>query len=120
MVTILILSLGIVFSGYDKKFFTILVFLIAVSGIALSGFHVGVEQKWWSVPESCIGKVDLVSTDPAEMLKSLQNQMKHQKIARCDQINWRMFGLPASWYTCLAFIFAAMMILWRECTTPKK
>ncbi len=120
MMTILALSLGVVISGCDGKFFTTLLYLIAFGGIVLCGFHIGVEQKWWAMPQSCIGKVELTSTDPTEMLKSLQAQMKNQKVSRCDQINWYLFGFPASWWTCLAFLFATVVMAWREWTHPKK
>jgi len=120
MMTILTLSLGIVISGYDKKLFTYFLCIVALGGAILCGFHIGVEQKWWAMPQSCIGKTEITSTDPTEMLKSLSSQMKNQKVSRCDKINWYLFGIPASWWTCLAFIFATITMALREWTTRKK
>ncbi len=120
MMSVLTLSLGIVVFGYNGKFFTTLLCLLVFSGAILCGFHIGVEQKWWAMPQSCIGKVEITSTDPMEMLKSLQAQTKNQKVSRCDQVNWYVFGAPASWWTCLAFIFATVVMVWREWTNPKK
>lgn len=114
------LSLGVVISGYDGKILTAFICLVAFGGMILSGFHIGVEQKWWAMPQSCIGKVEITATDPTEMLKSLQEQMKGQKISRCDQINWYLLGFPASWWTCLAFLFATVLMVRREWTMPRK
>lgn len=120
MMVIIALSLGIVISGVDHKTGTTIIFLCALGGVILSGYHIGVELKWWAMPQSCVANVSLSSTNPAEMLHSLQEQMKHQKVARCDQINWYVFGLPASWWTLGAFLFATLIIGWREWTSQKK
>ncbi len=119
MMSILAMSLGVVISGIDHKFVTSIICLLTFSGVALCVYHIGVEFKWWDMPQSCIGNVSLVSTDPVEMLKSLQAQMKNQKVARCDKINWYLFKLPASWWTLGAFLFAELVIGWREWTKKK-
>lgn len=120
MMAIIALSLGVVVSGVDHKFGTFIIFLFALGGVILAGYHIGVEQKWWVMPQSCVGQVSLISGAPAEMLQSLQQQMQNQKVARCDQINWYIFWIPASWWTIVAFLFATLVIGWREWTHPKK
>jgi disulfide bond formation protein DsbB len=120
MMAIIAMSLGIVVSGVDHKVGTTIIYLLALGGVILTGYHVGVEQKWWAMPLSCVGQAILLSGAPAEMLQSLQEQMKNQKVARCDQINWYIFGIPASWWTMGAFLFATLVIGWREWTHPKK
>lgn len=120
MIVIAILSLAVVISKVDHKAFTWLIVLVALGGVVLTGFHIGVEQKWWAMPQSCISKVELTSTDPTEMLKSLQSQMQGQTMARCDKVNWYIFGIPASWLTFLAFLVSTMVMGWRECLFPKK
>jgi disulfide bond formation protein DsbB len=114
MMAVAILALGIVISGYDRKFFTCILCFIAFGGVTLSIFHIGVEQKWWAMPKSCLTNIELPSTNPIEMLKSLNEQMKNQKIPRCDKISWYLFGLPASWWTSLAFSLATITMVWRE------
>ena len=116
MMAIIALSLGVVVSGADHKAGTTIIFLCALGGVILSGYHIGVELKWWEMPQSCIGKTNITSSNPAEMLQSLQEQMKNQKVSRCDQINWYIFGLPASWWTMGAFLFSTLVIGWREWT----
>ncbi len=120
MITIAILSLAVVISKVDHKAFTAFIILVVLGGAVLTGFHIGVEQKWWAMPQSCISKVELTSTDPAEMLKSLQQQMQGQKMSRCDQVNWYIFGIPASWLTFLAFLTSTVILGWREWHFPKK
>jgi len=116
MMGIIATSLGVVISGIDHKIITGTICLLAFGGVILCGYHIGIELKWWSMPQSCIGNIDLVSSDPGEMLKNLQEHMKNQKISRCDQINWYLFGVPASWWTLGAFLFTTMIISWREWT----
>lgn len=120
MCVITISSLGIVISGYDKKYFTSMLCLIAFSGMILTSFHIGVEQKWWSMPKSCLTNIEITTTDPTEMLKSLNQQMKNQKVSRCDTVNWYLFGLPASWWTFSSFVFATIMMVFREWKIKKK
>lgn len=120
MMALIMLSLGIVISGYDSKYFTNTLCLITFGGVILSGFHIGVEQKWWAMPKSCLTNIELTATDPTEMLKSLNEQMKNQKISRCDKISWYLFGFPASWWTLFAFLFATIIMAWREWRIRKK
>lgn len=120
MIIISILSLAVVISKVDHKAFTWLIVLVAFGGAVLCGFHIGVEQKWWAMPQSCLSKVELTSTDPSEMLKSLQQQMQGQTMARCDKVNWYIFVIPASWLTFLAFLGSTLVMGWRECLFPKK
>ena len=120
MIAIIIAAFAVVISKVDHKAFTTLIILTALGGTILSGFHIGVEQKWWAMPQSCISKIEITSTDPSEMLKSLQSQMINQKMPRCDKINWYVFGVPASWLTFLAFLFSTIIMGWREWNFPKK
>lgn len=120
MLCLILLSLGVVISGYDKKLFTSIICLIVLSGIGLSGFHIGVEQKWWAMPKSCISNVHFSESDPIDILKSLDVQMKGKKNARCDKVDWYLFGLPASWWTFLAFTFATTIMVFREWKIKKK
>lgn len=120
MIAIIIAAFAVVISRVDHKAFTTLIVLTTLGGAVLSGFHIGVEQKWWAMPQSCISKVEITSTDPSEMLKSLQSQMINQKMPRCDKINWYILGVPASWLTYLAFLFSTIIMGWREWNFPKK
>ena len=120
MMAIIALSLGVVISGIYRKVGATIIYLLALGGVILTGYHIGVELKWWAMPQSCVGQVSLISGAPEEMMHSLQEQMKNQKVAHCDQINWYIFGIPASWWTIGAFLFATLVIGWREWTHPKK
>lgn len=115
-----LLSAFVVVFNFDKKIFTFFIALVVLSGFVLSGFHIGVEQKWWAMPASCVSKVEITASDPNEILMSLQKQMQNQKIASCDKISWRIFGIPASWLTCAAFLFSFIVMVFRECLFPKK
>lgn len=62
-----------------------LAFLIN-TGIA--GFHVGVEQHWWAGTDTCTG-----GQPGAASISDLQAQLSAKPPARCDEIQWSLFGI---------------------------
>lgn len=112
-------SLLLVIFNLDFKEFKLFILMIIFCGFLISGFHIGVEQKWWAMPQACVSKVAITASDPAEILKSIKDQMQGQKIATCDKVNWYIFGIPASWLTCFAFFAAALCMAIRECLVKK-
>jgi disulfide bond formation protein DsbB len=60
---------------------------IAVSG-AIGIFHAGVEWKWWPGPSHCTG----VGYVPG------QDDFKPLQVVRCDEAQWRLFGISLAGY----------------------
>ncbi len=59
--------------------------------VGLAGFHVGVEQGWFALPESCL------SLGQAATIEDLRAQLKAAP-ARCDQVPLTVLGLSlAAW-----------------------
>ncbi len=80
--------------------------LLAIAGLVVSGaigvFHAGVEWKFWPGPAQCTG----FGYVPG------QDEFKPLQIVRCDEAQWRLFGLSLAGYNAIfSFAAAAMAVL---------
>ena len=76
--------------------------LIMLVSAGLGGHHVGVEWGWWPGPTSCSGGGGLA---PGTILPDLtQND-----VVRCDEVQWRMFGLSFAGWNFVISLFAAFV-----------
>ncbi|MGB3811220.1 MAG: disulfide bond formation protein B [Parvibaculum sp.] len=74
-------------------------------GSGLSGYHAGVEYKWWAGPATCTGG-GLLSNS----LQDLQAQLQGGTHApRCDSAAWSLFGISLAGFNLL--ISLALCIL---------
>ena len=64
--------------------------VIAISG-AIGIFHAGVEWKFWPGPPECTG-VGYVQG---------QDDSKPFQIVRCDEAQWRLFGISLAGYNAI-------------------
>ncbi|MBL4893522.1 MAG: disulfide bond formation protein B [Emcibacter sp.] len=65
--------------------------------IVASGYHAGVEQKWWKGPDTCTAAGLSEGTD----MESLFDNMMESKVIMCDEIPWDMFGISMAGYNFL-------------------
>jgi disulfide bond formation protein DsbB len=75
----------------------------AIAGLVISGaigvFHAGVEWKFWPGPSACTG----IGYVPG------QEDFKPLQIVRCDEAQWRLFGLSLAGYNAIfSFVAAAI------------
>jgi disulfide bond formation protein DsbB len=75
------------FEGQRGIFLQLLILSI---GMALTFYHVGMEQHWWAGPASCTGAGQAASFEEyrAQLMKTVR--------PRCDQITWALFGISAT------------------------
>jgi disulfide bond formation protein DsbB len=78
----------------------------AIAGLVVSGaigvFHAGVEWKFWPGPSECTG----FGYVPG------QEDFKPLQIVRCDEAQWRLFGISLAGYNAIfCFIAAAIAAL---------
>jgi disulfide bond formation protein DsbB len=59
----------------------------------IAGFHVGVEQGWWTGTEACVGgDIDTSS------IEAMRDAILNAPAVRCDEVVWSMFGISmAGW-----------------------
>jgi disulfide bond formation protein DsbB len=91
----------------------LLIYIAALSfltGAAIAGFHVGVEQGWWKGLPSCGG--DIVPQNVS--LEDLRRSLENQKIVRCDKPAFVLFGISMAGYNfavSLALAFGVVCLL---------
>lgn len=73
--------------------------IIAIAALwnaGLGAYHAGIEWKWWPGPAECSGAV-------AELGKAgdLLQRLDSEKVVRCDEVQWRFFGLSLAGYNVL-------------------
>ena len=81
-----------------------LVGLIFLVGAGLGAYHAGVEYKWWAGPSGCGGGTSLADNTRA-LLQALQNE----KVVRCDEAAFTLFGLSMAGYNFLASLALAAL-----------
>ncbi len=76
------------------NFISVLIGLGFVINAGLGIYHAGVEWHWWQGPSSCASSGADFASEASEILKKLQTS----KVIRCDEAQWRMFGLSFAGY----------------------
>jgi len=84
---------------------------LAIAALAVSGaigvFHAGVEWKFWPGPSACTG----FGYVPG------QEDFKPLQIVRCDEAQWRLFGLSLAGYNAIFSLGVAAIagiLQWRK------
>lgn len=96
--------------GASKKvlvlgFIVILGFMLWNTG--LSGYHAGVEWKFWQGPTDCSGPIDKIGS-----VGNMLNQLQRISLVRCDEAAIRIFGISLSGYDALVSLFLALVAAW--------
>ncbi len=82
----------------------------AAAGI--SGYHIGVEQKWWEGPVAC-GSGNLIAGSLEELQAALEGRVH---APRCDEAAWSLFGISLAGFNLLISLVLgalAALPLWR-------
>ena len=101
-----------IFLSFKKSsFLQLLLILLTLTGLAISTYHLGVEQHWWKGPEQCSTSIpNLDGLTQAEKLKKLRSKMSRIKfLAPCDQVNWRIFNVSAVMWSVLLYSFLCVL-----------
>ena len=110
MAVIIFASFTLYFRNLNQRkwlrFKMMTLFSYAVS-VGYSGYHAGVEQKWWEGPDSCTITSDTGTVSALEFL----NQLQEIPFVRCDEIPWEMFGVSMAGYNFLISLLFTFMLL---------
>lgn len=103
---------GILGSSYhlikpDSSLFPAFLFmgLVLIGGTGLGIYHLGVEEHWWQGTAACRGIMP-----KAQTLEEYRQALFAKPPIRCDKVNWRIFGISATWLN-LAW-FVGFFLLW--------
>jgi disulfide bond formation protein DsbB len=81
--------------------------VIFAAGAALGVYHSGVEWGFWPGPSDCTG-----AFDRAGSVNDFLKQLQSVKVARCDVVSLRVFGLSlAVWNAAISIFLAGLSAL---------
>lgn len=84
----------------------VLLFGITLFNAGFGVYHAGVEWGWWPGPTECTGPItDLGSGN-------LFDSLSTAKVVRCDEVQWRLFGLSLAGYNALISALMAAIAAW--------
>lgn len=88
--------------------------LLFLVDAGIAAFHVGVEQRWWTGTEACVG-ASVASDD----LEALRQAIMSAPVVRCDQILAEFLGLSITGWNfvaalALAAATALVLLRWRR------
>lgn len=70
-------------------------------------YHAGVEQGWWTGPDTCTsGPVGNLTAE------ELMNQIMAAPLVRCDEIAWAFLGLSMAAWNAIASVALAALWVW--------
>lgn len=95
MAAIPVAALAVVLSRTEPRAtagLLVLLGIIFLCGIAIAGYHMGVELKWWQGPTAC--SATTLSDDPDAMFRDLMAA----PLVRCDEVPWSLFGISMAGY----------------------
>jgi disulfide bond formation protein DsbB len=75
--------------------------LLGITFALLFGlYHLGVENHWWSGPQSCVSELPVLENI------TTRNFMENSKVY-CDRVNWKILGISSTLWSFLisAFLF---------------
>jgi disulfide bond formation protein DsbB len=95
---------------FPRSWIALLMGATLSAGILLGAYHFGIEQHWWQGTEKC-GSGSLKATT----IEGLRQQIM-QTTPRCDQIDWRVFGLPATFWNIVLLTGQLLLgiLVWRH------
>lgn len=71
-----------------------------------SGYHAGVEQKWWEGPDSCTLQVN----EALQSFESFMDELRTVAFVRCDEIPWDLFGISMAGYNFIISLALSIML----------
>jgi disulfide bond formation protein DsbB len=101
---VVLIALGLIGSrGYPRTLLGVAT-LVLLGGAGLAAYHVGIEQGWWALPDSCI------AGGTAATVEDLRRMLAEAPPA-CDQVNFAFMGLTlAGWNFVVSLVLAAFTL----------
>jgi disulfide bond formation protein DsbB len=92
----------------------VILVLAALANAWLGAYHAGVEWKFWQGPTDCTGPVGNLGS-----AGTLLERLDTVKVIRCDEVQWRFFGLSLAGYNVLISLLMAGIAAWGAVRTPR-
>lgn len=93
-----------------SRFLLLMGLLVFITSVGITSYHVAVEHKWVSAPESCQSKIVLDDTPTYEEIRA--QLMAQDHVVRCDIVPFRFLGLSiAEWNLLLNLALVGYIII---------
>lgn len=92
----------------------VVVGLVMLAGAGLGAYHAGVEWQWWEGPAACQAGAGFSGT------RGVLPDLDTGRVIRCDEAQWRLFGLSFAGYNALISLAIAAVALWGAATGRAK
>jgi len=92
--------------GRARRVLVALAGLALLGGAGIAGFHVGVEQGWWSGPSGCAAP-SLAGLS----VEQLRAALEATPVVRCDEVPWSLFGISMAGYNFLLSLGLGLIAL---------
>ena len=89
--------------------------LATFANAVLGTYHAGVEWGFWQGPTDCTGPIGGLGS-AGDLLKRLDTV----KVIRCDEVQWRLFGLSLAGYNVLISLLMAATAAWGFVRTARR
>jgi disulfide bond formation protein DsbB len=86
----------------------VLLFLIFAFSAGFGVYHAGVEWHFWQGPTACTGS----TMTKAATMQDFMNQLRTQKVVRCDAVAIRILGLSLAGWNALISAALAITAIW--------
>ena len=99
----------VLLSGDFARLAGFLLLALALAFLANAGlgiYHAGIEWGFWPGPDTCAGAVQ-----PPASVDSLMKELEGETGVRCDQAQWRLFGLSfAGWNVVISMVLSVLAL----------
>jgi disulfide bond formation protein DsbB len=101
---VVLIALGLIGSHWYSRLLLGVATLVLLGGAGLAAYHVGIEQGWWALPDSC------VAGGTAATVEDLRRMLAEAPPA-CDQVSFAFLGLTlAGWNFVISLLLAAITL----------
>jgi disulfide bond formation protein DsbB len=101
---VVLIALGLIGSRWYSRPLLGVATLVLLGGAGLAAYHVGIEQGWWALPDSCI------AGGTAATVEDLRRLLAEAPPA-CDQVSFAFVGLTlAGWNFVLSLLLAGFTL----------
>lgn len=98
--------LALLSAGRIRVLLTALAGLALLTGAGIAGYHVGIEQGWWTGPAGCSAPAfDGLS------IEELRGALEAAPVVRCDEVPWSLFGISMAGYNFLLSLALGLLVL---------
>jgi disulfide bond formation protein DsbB len=90
----------------------VILFMVTLFNAGFGVYHAGVEWGFWLGPTECTGPITDLGGG------NLFDGLATARVVRCDEVQWRLFGLSLAGYNALISALMAAIALWTITRLP--